>query len=191
MAEDTPKPDAHPDHPTVGMTPVQARCLRCDHDLSDLPESARFCPRCGLDMLGSPPASMLPFQVDQHRRMSGLLGGWEHLFHIFHKSGGSEPTHAPTPDTTSLVVQGYGNALYRLGRRYELGSLANPREALRCYSKSARLGNFWAVARLASHVFATKSDASPDASDELPGLSGISPTPPPKPTDASVNPPAH
>ncbi len=190
MAEDTPKLEAHPHDGEVGITPAQARCLRCDHDLSDLPKSARFCPRCGLDMLGSPPASMLPFQIDQHRRISGLLGGWEHLFQIFHRSGQSDPTHAPT-NVNSLVVQGYGNALYRLGRRYELGAVANPQEALRCYSKSARLGNFWAVARLASHVFTTKSDSPPHSPSELANSAGDFPPQIPPSTDASSNPSAH
>jgi TPR repeat protein len=106
---------------------------------------------------------MLPYEADQNRRMSGLLGGWEHLFHIFRASGQSGVMQATSPDATSKVVQGYGNALYRLGRRYEFGggAITNPREALRCYSKSARLGNFWAMARLASHVFATKSESMP------------------------------
>jgi TPR repeat protein len=162
MAADTAKSAAQPPAAEVVVSPVQARCLRCNHDLSHLPDAARFCPRCGLDVLGSPPASMLPYEADQNRRMSGLLGGWEHLFHIFRASGQSGVTQASSPDATSKVVQGYGNALYRLGRRYEFGgAITNPREALRCYSKSARLGNFWAMARLASHVFATRSDATP------------------------------
>jgi TPR repeat protein len=106
---------------------------------------------------------MLPYQPDLNPRLSGLLAGWEHLFHIFQASGQTGVTQAPSPLATSLVVQGYGNALYRLGRRYELGGGAapNPREALRCYSKSARLGNFWAMARLASHVFSSKADGAP------------------------------
>jgi TPR repeat protein len=164
MADETPHPDLHAQGNANAVTPVQARCLRCDHDLTRLPESARFCPRCGFDMLGSPPATWRPHQPNQSPRLSGLLGGWEHLFHIFHASGQSGVTQAPSPDATSLVVQGYGNALYRLGRRYEFGPGANSnsREALRCYSKSARLGNFWAMARLASHVFATKLDSAPD-----------------------------
>ena len=165
MADEMPHSD--PQSHGEAVIPVQARCLRCDHDLTRLPEAARFCPRCGLDMLGSPPATFLPYQPNQNPRLAGLLGGWEHLFHIFHASGQSGVTQSPSPQATSVVVKGYGNALYRLGRRYELGpgAISNPREALRCYSKSARLGNFWAMARLASHVFATKSDteSEPDS----------------------------
>src|SRR5690242_5110172 len=134
MADETPHPDPQVQGDVV--IPVQARCLRCDHDLTRLPEFARFCPRCGLDMLGSPPATFLPYQPIQNPRLSGLLGGWEHLFHIFKASGQSGVTQAPSPDATSVVVKGYGNALYRLGRRYEFGPgpISNPREALRCYS---------------------------------------------------------
>jgi len=190
MPDDAPKPPTD----AQAVSPVQARCLRCDHELSRLPETARFCPRCGLDMLGSPAASMLPYETDQNRRMSGLLGGWEHLFHIFHASGQSGVTKVSSPDTTSAVVQGYGNALYRLGRRYESGNTStnNPREALRCYSKSARLGNFWAVARLASHVFAAKGNGHDTADTEAFSQDSPPHIPDSAPPDAPpAIPPAH
>jgi TPR repeat protein len=52
--------------------------------------------------------------------------------------------------STSAVVRGYGAALYRLGWRYERGSSRNVNEAVRCYRKSARLGNSAAANRLES-----------------------------------------
>jgi TPR repeat protein len=52
----------------------------------------------------------------------------------------------------SMILAGYANALYRLGWRYEagLGTSRNSVEALRCYHKSAKLGNLAALARLGS-----------------------------------------
>jgi TPR repeat protein len=50
----------------------------------------------------------------------------------------------------SPMVLGYGNALYTLGWRYERGGAnGNKPEAVRCYRKSARLGNLDATVRLA------------------------------------------
>ena len=192
MALDTPQSDSRPSNVEVSVAVVAARCLRCNYDISNLPEAARFCPRCGLDLLGSPPASLRPYQVDQNRRMSGLLGGWEHLFHIFQASGQSGVTHAPSPDATSLVVQGYGNALYRMGRRYEYGGggALNPREALRCYSKSARLGNFWAMARLASQVFSSKAEADESTAPGAAEAPGQLPPSAPATADSSPAAPA-
>ena len=48
------------------------------------------------------------------------------------------------------MVVGYGNALWRLGWRYEhgRGTPRNVAEAIRCYHKSAGLGNVEAAARL-------------------------------------------
>jgi TPR repeat protein len=67
------------------------------------------------------------------------------------------------------MIKGYGNALYRLGRRYEIGdgAFANPREAFRCYAKSARLGNIWSLGRLASRLF-TPEQPDPPAADAPP-----------------------
>lgn len=58
----------------------------------------------------------------------------------------------PGAESSSQIVRGYANALYSLGRRYEIdaGPGRNRREALRCYLKAARLGNIMAFARLAS-----------------------------------------
>jgi TPR repeat protein len=48
------------------------------------------------------------------------------------------------------VVVGFGNALFKLGWRYERGwgVRRNLPEALRCYSKSSKLGNLDAMVRL-------------------------------------------
>ena len=50
----------------------------------------------------------------------------------------------------SPIVVGYSNALWRLGWRYEHGRglSRNVSEAIRCYHKSAGLGNAEAAARL-------------------------------------------
>jgi TPR repeat protein len=60
----------------------------------------------------------------------------------------AEPT-----EVSSAILEGYANAMFNLGRRYEAGSAGsvNPREAVRCYCKAARLGNLLAMARLVSH----------------------------------------
>jgi TPR repeat protein len=94
----------------------------------------------------------------------------------------------------SAVVQGYGNALYRMGRRYESGdgAASNPREALRCFSKSARLGNFWAMARLASHVFAAKTDSEDVVVNQAISEESKPQSPPSDPAELpSPTPPAH
>ena len=82
-----------------------------------------------------------------------MLRGWQHLRKLV--------TQAPLPvsgamiasEPGSQILTGYANALYNLGRRYEsgVGISSNLREAWRCYSKAARLGNFWAFARLHDH----------------------------------------
>ena len=71
-------------------------------------------------------------------------------------TGCSRRIRTATPLGPSLILEGYANALYKLGRRYEtaLGAAHNPREAERCYHKAARLGNFWALARLAARWIA-------------------------------------
>lgn len=129
-----------------------ARCLRCGGDLSRLPDEARFCPRCGLDRHTTPPAIFISEPSDEQRGLAGLLGAWHHAAELLQKPGGGPP--APDPIgrlNTSQILEGYANAMYKLGRRYESGgSRGNFREALRCYCKSARLGNVPALARLAS-----------------------------------------
>jgi TPR repeat protein len=61
------------------------------------------------------------------------------------------PAPLPDPGPRAPVVVGYSNALWRLGWRYEFGRGAprNVPEAMRCYRKSAGLGNVEAQARVA------------------------------------------
>jgi TPR repeat protein len=152
---------------------VGARCLRCGHDLARMPEAARYCPRCGLDTLTSPPASVVAHVAGGPQGHPDVLGGWNHLSNL--SESAAEPTDLPepiNPTASSLMVRGYGNALYRLGRRYEIGSgsFPNLREAMRCYTKSARLGNLWALGRLASQLF-----SSQEHSTKVDGASNTSP----------------
>ena len=53
--------------------------------------------------------------------------------------------------TATDIVAGYGEALYRLGLRYEagVGWKHHPGEAVRCFAKAARLGNAKALEHLA------------------------------------------
>ena len=58
---------------------------------------------------------------------------------------------AGDPGPRAPVVIGYSNALWRLGWRYEHGrggAMRNVPEAMRCYRKSAGLGNAEAQSRL-------------------------------------------
>jgi TPR repeat protein len=155
---------------------MPARCLRCAADLSRLCEAGRYCPRCGLDTYSSPPAALF-----ERARESALPAApfaeaeWGHLAELSPADGPIPPPMPmdalPTPETSSEILRGYSNALYRLGRRYELGGgpARNRREAFRCYLKAARLGNFMAFARLASRWLeghdAAHTPASADAPD--------------------------
>jgi TPR repeat protein len=78
--------------------------------------------------------------------------GWKHLTELTVFSNAPiPPTVAPSPESSSQIVRGYASALYKLGRRYEVAvGRHNPREAIRCYLKAARLGNMMAFARLAT-----------------------------------------
>jgi len=123
---------------------MPARCHRCSADVSRLPVAARFCPRCGLEVHA--PASMDAAVVTDDAVWEQLASHWLRVTGA-PPSGdgqGGERVH-------SLILLGYANAMYNLGFRYELGRGAarNPREAVRCYLKAARLGNPWALARLA------------------------------------------
>ena len=103
----------------------ESACVRCGHDLTRLPVPPRFCPRCGLNV------SVRPVPVAEWR----------------------EPVPVLTPPRepgTSTIVVGYGNAMNKLGGRYEVGRgvQRNVDEAVRCYGKAARLGNEDAKSRL-------------------------------------------
>lgn len=147
-----------------------SQCLRCGADVSRLPQSARYCPRCGLDCLGPRPVP----SVATHPAVPvpQLLGEWTPVSQLIDTPPALFAASLPAPNATSVMVEGYGKALFRLGQRYESGSAttANVREALRCYSKSARLGNAWALARIASHLMASEAtpSAAPDAAPSAP-----------------------
>lgn len=152
MCEATAVPEAAP--VAKPLAAVAARCLRCSADLSRLPDWARYCPRCGLDTHQSPPAAILSYAAAPDGGKDHF--GWEHLRDLAAPeapAGPDVPGVSVTHEPTSLMLTGYANAMYNLGRRYEagLGTGKNPREAARCYFKAARLGNFWALARLAVH----------------------------------------
>lgn len=143
---------AHADSAAAAVCASSARCLRCGADLSRMPEEGRYCPRCGLDSYSSPPAAILSRAAES--RLAGGKDelGWGHLAELaVDSSTVVPPTVIPSPNTSSQILRGYANALYKLGRRYEVGGWArNPREAIRCYLKAARLGNMMAFARLAT-----------------------------------------
>jgi TPR repeat protein len=131
---------------------LSTRCVRCATDLSRLPGDARYCPRCGLDSWDSlPPAR--PAKVDEGSESFGQLEAeLQHLAEVAGSAGVLVSFSAvPIPEASSEILRGYGNALYKLGRRYEIGSGTpkNQAEAERCYRKAARLGNLVAFARLA------------------------------------------
>jgi TPR repeat protein len=73
-------------------------------------------------------------------------------------------------DSHSLILLGYANAMYRLGYRYEtgLGNNRNPDEAVRCYFKSAKLGNAAALARLAPQCAAPPAPVPPAPAPAVP-----------------------
>lgn len=142
--------------PATAAGAAPAQCLRCGADLSRLPEEGRYCPRCGLDSHASPPAAlMLGDSADKHR-LADMLGSWQHLTRFGATSDIPAP-QIPPPQAraaaSSEILEGYATALYKLGERYERGQAGgrNFREALRCYCKSARLGNLWAMGRLAAY----------------------------------------
>ena len=143
---------AIPESPKVDkpMVAVPARCLRCSTDLTRLPEWARYCPKCGLDTHQSPPAAILSYATVPGGGDDRFMG-WEHLRELAAPQIPAAREISAIHEPTSVMLTGYSNAMYNLGQRYEtgLGAAKNPREAARCYVKAARLGNFWALARLA------------------------------------------
>lgn len=142
-----------PNEAPAAQPALSARCFRCGADLSGMPRTGRYCPRCGFDTLASAPAAWR--EADE--AASPPLGhgiDWDELFGSPDSVEGAPalPPAIPSPETRSEILAGYSTALYKLGRRYEMGAGAgkNTREAIRCYLKAARLGNLRAFARLAT-----------------------------------------
>ena len=141
---------------SANATPSAAdggRCLGCAADLSPLPPWARFCPRCGVERRLGTPATAIRSHANSDIPPIYVKGRWRQLDPL---TGSWHRVRAATPSGPSLILEGYGNALYKLGRRYEtaMGAAQNVSEAERCYYKAARLGNLWALARLAARWFA-------------------------------------
>ncbi len=132
-------------------------CVHCEKDLSTLPKGARFCPKCGSDL----PRAVLPIEPTPTVRQR-----IEQLQFILREHLGAD---SPTPSLDkihSLMLLGYANAMLQLGARYErgLGVARNNDEADRCYTKSAKLGNVYAQARLGDKAGSARifSDAAPE-----------------------------
>jgi TPR repeat protein len=120
--------------PSLGGSP--ATCRSCGCDLSHRFAPLVFCPECRR-RLADPPT---------------LLDRLAHAAHAvlhFHRTA-LPTTPVGLVASSSAVVRGYGAALYNLGWRYERGAGRNVPEAVRCYRKSARLGNPAAANRLKS-----------------------------------------
>jgi len=97
-----------------------------------------------------PPGLVFVNPIEQQRPLADVLGAWLHAVGLSHLAG-MVPGATTESSPVSPIVEGYANAMYKLGRRYESdGALGNRREALRCYCKSARLGNARALAHLAA-----------------------------------------
>ena len=120
-------------HGQTNPSPVaDPRCPGCGERLSPLPVQAVFCPACGRRLV----VPLTPWRIAV-AIVSRLVSG-----------PGPEPTDKRGP--RAAVIVGYSNALWRLGWRYEhgRGAIRNVPEAIRCYRKSADLGNAEAQSRL-------------------------------------------
>jgi TPR repeat protein len=151
-------------------------CRSCGARIA-VPETARFCPRCGTSLRA---AGISPAETDAVDRLAAIREAEQALPPLARaESEKEEPPFArlasadtaadnPSDDLAadgqafpvspptaprcfhSDVLIAYASALFRLGWRYERGHGAprNVAEAIRCYHKSARLGNPAAAARL-------------------------------------------
>ena len=119
---------------TVPLVPTShradSRCVGCGLDVSTQPPAASFCPACG-------------------RRTRAALSPWSLLASLAARLG-KRPLSVVDLGPRAPIVVGYSNALWRLGWRYEhgRGTTRNVPEAMRCYRKSAGLGNAEAKSRL-------------------------------------------
>jgi predicted RNA-binding Zn-ribbon protein involved in translation (DUF1610 family) len=114
-------------------------CPGCGRDLSSL-NSAVFCPGCG---------RQLQFRTTPREHLIRIAT--ELVRCISHGRLFAPPpqAHVISSDRAPILI-GYGKAMFKLGQRYESSGLKNWTEAMRCYRKSARLGNGEAKSRLTS-----------------------------------------
>jgi hypothetical protein len=121
-------------------------CPRCHFDLSTLPPTAQYCPRCGKHQLDIPLAEVAVTPV----------------------SIPAMPPAPPVPEHFhSVMIVGYARAMNQLGTRYEAGNgvARNSDEALRCYCKAARLGNSEARLRLTTRGIPASQKTADDSSE--------------------------
>jgi hypothetical protein len=136
--------DATPD-----AVATDRQCRACELRLDQLPIAARFCPRCGEPLrVREPLAESSPAPQRLRRRFESLRTFLrEHLGEEHQNADGA----LALDEIHSLMLLGYSNAMLQLAWHYEKGSgvARNSYEAERCYCKSARLGNPYALAWLA------------------------------------------
>ncbi len=114
-------------------------CQCCGRDLDGLCPRAVYCPDCG---------KKLPALWRNGGRASAAGGLVRFLTGRFRARSDLAADTAASGACTPILT-GYGRALFGLGWRYEKGNSRNLPEAIRCYRKSARLGNPDAMTRLA------------------------------------------
>jgi hypothetical protein len=138
-------------------------CPRCHYDLSALPPTLQFCPRCGMNQLEIPLAALAVAPISIPRI----------------------PPAPPAPEHFhSVMIVGYARAMTHLGSRYESGHgvARNSDEALRCFCKAARLGNSEARSRLITRGIPA-SDKTAETSTALAEVTDVHPTSPDAPSD--------
>lgn len=124
----------------LGRLEASRPCPRCQHELSGIPVTGRYCPRCGIQLLvedagaGKPPpfATVIRESIEDSVTVRRI----EQLRPVAAQAGDH-----PERGRRRSILRGYASALYRLGWRYESanGATRNLDEALRCYGKAARL----------------------------------------------------
>lgn len=109
--------------------------------------------------VATPPAAKNPTPPEPPTRddhVLEVLNEWQRIRDTV--SGTHASASVPAPPSVHVamsgpatrIIEGYANALFRLGAYYESSmSSQNKSEAIRCYLKSARLGNTQALERLA------------------------------------------
>src|ERR1700742_3335770 len=124
------------------VDPATRQCPRCRRDCTDCPPQAKYCVNCGKRLPG-------PFTILARRALLALYSLRQPPLLQFGPPIGKFYVYRGPADR-SLILTGYGNALFHLGRTYEHRPppTRNLPEALRCYLKSARLGNEQATQRL-------------------------------------------